>query len=1078
MTLKHRICVGLLASFIILLSGHTSFSQGANEIFGKNRIQYKDFSWRFFHTDNFDIYFYDGGEWLAHTAAEFLEEEFEKITDLLGYAPYFKTKIFLYNSVTDLHQSNVGMKGKQYSEGGQTDFVKTQVEIAYPGTAKDFKDELIYKISKMLVYDMMYGGSIADMFQNSYLLNLPDWFMDGASMYLAKGWDVRMDDYMRDLMQKSRIKNLNRYTGDEAKLIGQSIWNYIAEKYGKSNISNILNLTRITRNQERSISNTLGVPLRQFMAEWQAYYSAMGTRISGSHQFPTREDKFIRNNRKEVIYSDMALSPDGNRLAYVVINNGKFKVYVSELDRKKPRTRRAVSGGYKIMDQDIHEHQPVLAWQDNNNLGIIGPLYGRTHLWIYNAAANRRTKKELGRLNNVRSFDIDAGGSLAVLSADVDGKNDLFLISLRRNSIKRITNDIFDEINPRFIPNTSSIVFSSNRNTDTLLVKEDIKLNQMKTSFNLFIYSIDTTKDVFTRLTNTLGNDIKPIPTHEQEIFYLSDQKGIYNIYKYNLNNNIYNQVSSYAISLKDFDLDKDKTKLSFISIADEREQLYVVDGFNFSNNIFTPATTRVEIDNARMAAQRLLTRKSLEPQEPEEEKEDQEVVLIKKQKSEIELLLESSDDLINTDNYTFGDEVLEEVRPKESFLEAFRRTQRETRIGGPLDYETRFSADNVVTTFVIDPLIGFGMQIKTHLTDLLEDHNFYGGITATADFSSGRLFAEYQYLKKRIDYAIRYDRDIIKASGSSVNQKYVLNKFKFSSSLPFTVSSRLSLSPFVANTSYYDLSYSIIYPNQPQPQPSKQVVHYGGLQASYVFDNTIATGLNAFDGLRAKLTFTHYEGFESNANSFSNIKVDIRNYQKIYRELVFATRFFYGRFLGNNKQTYMLGGMDNWIFNKTNNTPHGERNPLQMQEFVNNSNILFLEYVTSLRGFNYNTFNGTNSMLFNAELRLPLLRVLYKGPIASNFFRNLQFIGFYDIGSAWTGNSPFATENNINTETIIGGPFEIRLKNYKNPWLSSYGFGARTVILGYYAKFDLAYPIIDYVVQKPRFHLTLGYDF
>jgi Tol biopolymer transport system component len=1077
MNLNFRFCVGLITSFMVLLfSGHTVFSQAANEKFGKNRIQYKDFNWRFFHTDNFDIYFYDGGEWLARTAAEFLEDEFEKITDQLGYAPYFKTKIFLYNSVNDLHQSNVGMKGKQYSEGGQTDFVKTQVEIAFPGTAKDFKNELIYKISKMLVYDMMYGGSLADMFQNSYLLSLPEWFMDGASIYLARGWDVRMDDYMRDLMRKGRIRNLNRYSGEDAQLIGQSIWNYIAEKYGKSNISNILNLTRITRNQERSISNTLGVPLRQFMAEWQAYYSAMGTKISGSHEFASRDDKHVRNNRRDLLYPDVALSPDGRRLAYVEINSGKFKVLVTDLERN--RTRTAVSGGYKIIDQDINKFQPVIAWQDNNNLGIIGPLYGRTHLWIYDASARRRTKKELGRLNNVRSFDIDPGGSLAVLSADLDGKNDLFLISLRRNSIKRITNDIYDEVNPRFIPNTSSIVFSSNRSTDSLLVRESSKLNEMKTSFNLFIYSIDTTRDVLTRLTNTLGNDIKPIPANESEIYYLSDQKGIFNIYKYNVSTKIYNQVSNYAISIKDFDLDREKSKLAFTSTANEREQLYLVDNFNFNNNIFTPATTRLEIENARMAAQRLLQRKSLEAKESKEEA--QEVILpVEKPKSELQLLMESSDDLIDTDNYTFNEESLEQARPRESFLEAFRRTQRETRIAGPHDYETRFSADNVVTTFVIDPLIGFGMQIKTHLTDLLEDHNFYGGVTATADFSSGRLFAEYQYLKKRIDYSVRYDRNVIKATSSSVNQKYVLNNFKFTSSLPFTVSSRISLSPFITSTGYYDLSYSIIYPpSPPQAFSSKEVGYYGGLEASYVFDNTIATGLNAFDGFRAKVSFTHHEGLQNSANSFSRVQVDLRNYQKIYRELVFATRFFYGRSLGNNKQVYMLGGMDNWIFNKTSNTAHGERNPLQMQEFYNNSNILFLEYVTSLRGFDYNTFNGTNSMLFNAELRLPLLRVLYKGPIASNFFRNLQFLGFYDIGSAWTGNSPFATENNINTETIIGGPFEIRLKNYKNPWLSSYGFGARTVLLGYYVKFDMAYPIIDYVVQKPRFHFTLGYDF
>lgn len=1070
MSFKVRFCAGLLAS-LILSALQPVFSQAANEEFGKNRIQYKNFNWRFYNTDNFDIYYYDGGDWLARISAEYLEEEFNKVTDMLGYAPYFKTKIFIYNSIADLHQSNVGMQENKFTEGGQTEFVKTHVEVAYPGSAIEFKDDLIFRISKMLIYDMMYGGSLTDMFQNSYLLNLPEWFMDGAALYLAKGWDVALDDYMRDLMQEKKVKNLNKFTGDEAKMVGQSIWNFIAEKYGKSNISNILNLTRIIRNEERSISNTLGISFRNFMFEWQSYYAAMGAKIAGSYQSPSKENFILNRNRKDLIYPDLALSPDGSYLAYVEVNSGKYTVKVVRLN-KNNRGKNVLSGGYKLIEQEFNEYQPTLAWQDQSILGIVGPLYGRTQLWLFNMANNQRIKKDIGKLNNVRSFDLDRGGSLAVLSADVDGKNDLFLISLRRNSIKRITNDIFDEKHPRFIPNTSSIIFSSNRTTDSLNVSDRNNINDLKSSYNLFTYSIDTTRNVLGRLTNTLNDNIKPIPANETDIYYLSDQKGIFNLYRYNLSSRIYNQVSNYALSLKDFDMNAEKSQLTFISIDKENEQIYMVNDFNFDNNIFTAQTTRQEVSNAKLAAQRILQRRALAAKDSVE-KAVQTPAAPPKEKSELEKAIETSDDLINTDNYAFEPSIAQEAKPRESFLEAFRKSTDETRITGPHDYETRFSANNVVTTFVFDPIIGFGIQLKAQLTDLLENHKFYGGITATTDFTSGKLFAEYQYLKSRLDYKARFDRNIIQMSNQVASQKYILNKLKVTASLPFTVSSRISVSPFVANTSYYDLGSGILS----SPTDHADMVYYGGVEANYVFDNTIATNLNSYEGLRAKLSFTHYEGLEDKSKSFSNVHLDIRNYQKIYRELVFATRFYYGRFFGPNKQTYLLGGMDNWILSKTVSR-EGERDPLQTQEYVDNSNILFLEYVTNLRGFSYNTFNGANAMLFNAELRLPLLRVLYKGPIASNFFRNLQFIGFYDIGSAWTGNSPFATENSINTETITSGPFEVRLKNFRNPWLSSYGLGVRTVVLGYYAKFDFAYPIEDYVVQKPRFHVTLGYDF
>ena len=97
----------------------SSLAQRAMERFGQNRVQYKNFKWRYYSTENFDIYFYDGGNELAKMGAQYLNKEFDHITDILGYPPYSKTQIFLYNSVTDLQQSNVGVDDNSFDVGGK-----------------------------------------------------------------------------------------------------------------------------------------------------------------------------------------------------------------------------------------------------------------------------------------------------------------------------------------------------------------------------------------------------------------------------------------------------------------------------------------------------------------------------------------------------------------------------------------------------------------------------------------------------------------------------------------------------------------------------------------------------------------------------------------------------------------------------------------------------------------------------------------------------------------------------------------------------------------------------------------------
>lgn len=1085
--------------------------------FGKNRIQYKSFKWRYYSTENFDVYFYDGGNELAQIATKYLEKEFDRITDMIGTVTYTKTEIYIYNSAVDLLQSNIGVNDNSFNVAGQTEFVKPLVEVAYPGNAEEFKRLLVYKVASMLVNDMMFGGSLSDMFQNSYLLSLPSWFMSGIARYAAYGWDVKMDDFMRDLIRNKSVKNLNKFTAEEAELLGQSIWNFIAERYGSSYISNILNLTRIIRNEERSISGTIGVPYKTFIAEWQNYYVEQASFVDQNYILPDKASK-LSTNKKDGEIKQIRISPESNYYAYATSYNGKYKVILGQF--KKNKEKVILKGGYRLLNQEPNRNIPLLSWKDENTLGIINTRFGKNYLVMYELSSKSKVRKELTRINQVKDFDILKNGNLAILSADRNGDSDLYLISLRRNSIKRITSDFYDDINPRFVPGTSSIIFSSNRTTDTIDVSgRDVQ--KITDIYNIFVYNIDTTKNVVTRITNTLSKNIRPIAVNQNEFYFLSEQQGIFNLYKYNYQNKISFQVTNYGSGIKDFDISSDKQFFSFVMPENGREHLYLKQNLNLDQNIFTAQTKRQQYLNAKFVAQRLKEareRKITETAKAEQEEETEESTtedrpLEKQEKfsflnqyndkvaqytGSAELIdtrnydfssraqtvsppadaQKPKEDIIDTQGYVFDTDVVRSGRNTGSFLSSYRNLRRERDVAGPFPYETKFSADNIVTSFVIDPLMGFGINLQTQMNDQLENHKFYGGILIPTDLKSGSLFGEYRYLKHTVDFHARYNRKSLYRTIERSNwyQKYTLNTYELGASMPFNAMSRLTVSPFFETTRFWDLDPNNVI--SPTNGPVTSQVNYAGIRVEFIYDNSSVEGLNVLRGSRGKFGLRHNEGMSDNQQSFSNLYMDLRHYQPIHREIVLAGRFFYGRYWGNNPQKYLLGGMDNWLFNSTNNTGTGD--PLVSVSGVDNSDILYVQYVTSLRGFKYNTFNGENAMLFNAELRIPLIRYLKRGPISSNFLKNLQFTSFYDIGSAWTGSSPFATENSVNTEILDppGSPFKARIQNYKNPWLSSYGFGVRTVLLGYYVKLDMAYPIEDYVIKDPEFFFTLGYDF
>jgi hypothetical protein len=145
----------VVAALLILMSYHGAGAQQAREVFGQNRIQFKSFEWNYLSSENFDVHFYGARRKVAEEALQYLELEFDRITDLLGFYPYQKTKVFLYNSITDLQQSNIGLNHTRFSAGGETEFVKPYVEIAHPGNLEEFKEELIFKMSDLMVNEMM-----------------------------------------------------------------------------------------------------------------------------------------------------------------------------------------------------------------------------------------------------------------------------------------------------------------------------------------------------------------------------------------------------------------------------------------------------------------------------------------------------------------------------------------------------------------------------------------------------------------------------------------------------------------------------------------------------------------------------------------------------------------------------------------------------------------------------------------------------------------------------------------------------------------------------------------------------------
>jgi Tol biopolymer transport system component len=1074
--MKHLSFLVALSAALVLSVGGAARAQTAQEPFGRVRIQYKDFNWQQLSTQNFNIYFYAGGETTARRAAEYAEKELQRVTSLIGYYPYSKTTIMLYNSVGDLRQSNVGLDTDKYQTGGETELLRmSKVQLAFQGQQTTFKRDLSYQITRVLLNDMMYGGSLKEVIQSSYLLQLPDWFVSGASAYASEGWSVSMDDYMRNMTQQVESNKPAQFFVRNPELAGQSIWNYIAERYGYTTIQNILNLTRITRDVEVGISSSLNVPYKVFLKDWVAYYRQLNAQPQTAFVLPEEARQLVKNNRKGILYTQTVLSPNGQRLAYVANERGRYQVMVANRDGSGKRVIHR--GGYKTPDQQVETRLPALAWRGNGQVAVAEMSKGEMSLRLRAADGGAtglfaRLKEGLPFIGSsgstifrpfsqVLDMNYSPDGKSMVFSGVRNGQNDLYVLRAGSRTPEKLTNDVFDDVQPAFLPNGSGIVFSSNRWLDSAGTAKG-SFGSVVNNYDLFLYHLDGRAQPVETLVSTISNEGRPRVVSDTEVLFLGEESGIGSLYRYSFTTKKYVPVSSFLPSIANFDYNPTTGALGFVAADKARDFVYLYPSYALPENLTLYKTARQETLEDRSRAPQ---KAAVQPARP--------VAADTPDNTAPAAAPGKNDGQINTSDYQF-----EEDAPSRANAPRRKRTDVATlpaapaadalAVAGPYKYDQRFSIDNVVSSLYADPLLGLGLIGQANMSDLFEDHRIRAGIFALTDLRTSNIYAEYTNLKKRYDWSIGYQKQAYFFDAE--NQRLRFGRHEISPTIAYPLTHNLSVR---GGPRFVNVNRTVVSSFSSQDDISRS---YIGLSGELVFDNAISTGVNMMEGTRMKVGLLKLNGIDDGGQNFGKVYVDLRHYQKIHRQIIWANRASFGSYFGTAAQTFRLGGMDNWLNSRYEDSRLTPSNALLSDP----TQVFYQQFVTNLRGFDYSKRNGPRYVLFNSELRVPIIQYLSRKPIYSGFFRNLQLSAFTDAGSAYSGSNPFNENNSFNTQVKggNGNAFTATVVNFRNPLLIGYGFGMRTTLLGFYGKADVAWGQEDYVQKGPKFYFTLGYDF
>ncbi|MFC1528498.1 BamA/TamA family outer membrane protein, partial [Candidatus Latescibacterota bacterium] len=786
-------------------------------------------------------------------------------------------------------------------------------------------------------------------------------------------------------------------------------------------VGEILQSLATTKNVEKTFKSLFGKSVEDLSKEWHRkirenhWPEVAGREISEDFTLKLTDHRKLEN----YLNVTPSFNPTGDRIAFLTDRNGyKEIMLMSAIDGKLIDT---IVKGEKAGDyEEMHWMRGGITWSPDGKMIAYATKAGaKDVIHITSVSSGGYNKVIKPDMDAIYSPDWSPDGRKILFCGIKDSKLDLFTVDIETLTYERITDDYFDESNPRWSRDGKNIVFSSDR----LAPPYEYSIKQMDGFYNIFIMDADGSN--IRQITTNMYNDSNPFWSPDGEkIVFTSDRNGISNLYYVDLTDMTVSPLMNLLTGASAPCWSPDGNKIAFASFKEGGWDIYLLKRplkRNITFESITPTTYRKET-----------LRQITDSGDDEKEKI-----------------------ILNDDGS--GQEII--IRDKEQ-----------------KPYTLKFSPDMFNAFASYNTFYGLGGMGQLTLSDIMGNHRLFLGANLLYSIEESDGFISYFNLKRQTNYGISAFH--YKTYYRSYIDRYILSDRIYGGSLmasrPFNKFKRQDFSFNLLNIErdVYRTTYSSFY-NQPQllyGHEKLEGISTATIETQFINDTSIWGHIGPINGNRYKINIEHAPEIPLSDISFTTVEIDYRKYYRFGIKYDIVTRFSGGASFGKDPRLFFLGGTSNWLNAQYSRLP----GHLEYME-----DMFFARYPFPFRGFKYYEEYGQRYFLTNLEFRFPFIDYIalnWPIPLAIG---NINGVLFTDIGSAWykpyldTNTGEILYDKSFNAGSTSTGTFA--LDDIKMSW----GLGVRMNLGFAILRFDTAWRTnLDKQEPRPIFYLSLGPDF
>ncbi len=995
----------IFLSVLLMLFAVTSVSAQYFS-YGKNRVQYEDFEWRFLQSKHFDIYYYGEKNYkLAEFASMSVESAYKQLKDDFDHELSDRISVIIYDSHNDFSQTNVvSLPISAEGIGGVTDKFKNRMTIPFDGEYDDFRRTIHHELVHAVFNDMFYGGTINSIIQNNIQLVFPLWFEEGLAEYTALGWDTNTDMYIRDAVINNYLPPIRYLSGYYAYRGGQSLWNYIVEQYGREKIAEILQSIKTSRSVEYGIRTSVGMSIDELSKAWtealkKRYYPEVAERqrADAVASLITERGEFGTYN------TSASISPQGDKVATITNSRGYFDVVViSTINGRKLKT--LIRGEDNPDFEELNILDPNLSWSpDGSKITLSTKTKGRDDIAIIDYATKEIEKIKFPSIDAIGSVSWSPDGSKLAFDGNIGPFQDIFIYNLETKKLTNLTKDVYSDSEPVWSADSESVYFVSDRGEKT-------ELGKYINSFQLFegggiyqtdLYEVKIGDNYASQITKTPNwSEFQPKTTRNGRLIFISDENGIQNLKELDLRTRTTIPLTDLQSGVLQISISADGSRLAFNAINEGYTDVFLMKS-PLNSRIEEPVTDNYwakrraqESKEQRVPAIRFANElygngvvSITEVEQEEKQRQDS-------------LAVESGaldSENIDFRNYVFADDVVQDSTIYLSDVEAFTVEDNLTEDGRyvPQEYRLKFDVDIAYSPSFVASTYGSYALTQFIISDLLGDHQIALGTNFVFDLRESDYSIQYGNLKNRTNYFANYfhtSRRYQNIFGELV--RYRTYGFGGTVQYPFDKFRRID---FNLNYINVDLDFNSVIDI---PSPNGTTISEQSENSQFLYPEIIFTDdktkpgfITPSGGYRYSLGLSGSPVIAKSAPQFASILGDFRKYVDLGSRYSLALRYSGGASIGADAQNYFMGGKIGWINQQYSN------NGFSIDRLADN---FFTVPALPLRGFEYNSINGNKFSLINAEFRFPLFAAIVPGAVPILPLYNVTGLAFLDAGTAW----------------------------------------------------------------------------